>query len=259
MLTALLDPEQRLADLNAMIGGSEMNERQFLDDVCGVESSSLPYEQLKPWLRAIRLAASEGVLAPYFVKTHDRFDFLADGRPLFPAETSLLAIHIVRHPCDVAISLAAHESSDIDRAIAKMADKGNMLNAAEHKGNEFLPVMIGDWGGHTLSWFDQTEIPALLIRYEDMIADPANALVRVAEATGLRHDSASIAAAIAATGFERLRAAEGESGFTEKPAGMTSFFRSGTAGGWRDLLNQRQTQSIESTHAVAMQRLGYTI
>ena len=259
MLTALLDPEQRLANLDAMIGGSEVGERQFLDDCCGVDSSSLPYEALKPWLCAMRLGAAAQVEAPYFVKTHDVFGYTADGQPLFPAAASRLVVHIVRHPCDVAVSLAAHDGSDLDAAIRKLANPGYMLNGAPHEGSEFLPVMVGDWSGHTLGWLEQAEIPAILLRYEDMIDDPAGALATVAAASGLQKDRIAIREAAAAAGFERLRAAERESGFAERPAGMASFFRSGRAGGWRDRLDPGQAKSIASAHKAAMGRLGYEI
>jgi aryl sulfotransferase len=257
MLTALLDPQHHMPGLNAMVGGSELGERQFLDDVCGVDSSNLTYEGLKPWLRAMRLCAAEQVEPPYFVKTHDAYASTAEGLSLFPSEASKLAIHIVRDPRDVAVSLAAHDSSSIDAAIAKMADPHYMLNGAHHEGGEFLPVKVGDWSGHSLSWLEQTEIAVLLLRYEDMIADPAAALRSVGEACGLIADADAYAAAAAATAFDKLRATEDETGFGEKPAGMANFFREGRAGGWRNLLSSQQLEAITTSHGAMMQRLGY--
>jgi aryl sulfotransferase len=257
MLTALLSPDQKLHGLNAMVGGSELGERQFLDDSCGVDSSSLTYDGLKPWLRAMRRVAAEQVEPPYFVKTHDAYAVTAEGLSLFPAEASLLAVHIVRDPRDVAISLAAHDGSDIEAAIVKLADPDYMLNGARHEGGEFLPVMVGDWSGHALGWLEQTEIAALLLRYEDILADPSEALRGVADACGLPIDDTTIMAATAATTLEELRTAEQETGFAEKPAGMANFFRAGRAGEWREVLTLPQIEAITTSHGAMMQRLGY--
>lgn len=257
MLTALIDPQLRLNDLNDMVGGTEMNARQFLDDLCGVDSSNLPYARLRPWLRAMRLAVAAQVEPPYFVKTHDAYAETDDGESLFPAEASRLVVHIVRHPCDVAISFAAHNGTGIDAAITRMADPEYMLNAGPHQGGQFLPVAIGDWSGHATSWLEQKEVPALLLRYEDLIADPLGALAKVADASGLMMDAAALRSAVAAADFGRLRAAEREAGFAEKPAGMVSFFREGRAGAWRDQLTTPQAEAIRFAHGAAMQRLGY--
>jgi aryl sulfotransferase len=257
MLTALLDPQHHMPELNAMVGGSELGERQFLDDMCGVDSSNLTYEGLKPWLRAMRLATARQLDPPYFVKTHDAYASTADGLPLFPAEASKFVIHIVRDPRDVAVSLAAHDGVSIDAAITKMADAHYMLNGALHEGGEFLPVKVGDWSSHTLSWLEQAEIDALLLRYEDMIVDSATALRRVGEACGLIAEAQGFHAAAAATAFDKLRATEENTGFGEKPAGMANFFREGRAGGWRDRLSPRQIETITTSHGAMMQRLGY--
>jgi hypothetical protein len=259
MLTALLYPQNhQLIDLNAMVGGSELGERQFLDDICAIDSSNLTHEQLKPYLRSMRLSAGTHYAAPYFAKTHNCFGRTADGLALFPAESARLAILVVRHPFDVAISLAAHNRTNIDTAIQCMADSGYMLNHQPHEGSEFLPVHIGDWSSHTESWLDQKELPLLLLRYEDMIEDTINVLRKVAESSGIPTESEKLVSAAAATSFERLKQAEQQFGFAEKPAGMPGFFRSGQAGGWQAILNSDQIMAIQERHATAMIRLGYT-
>jgi aryl sulfotransferase len=259
MISALLHPEQILDDLNAMRGGRELIERQYLDDICGVDSANLSYEQLLPYLRTMRLVTGASVTAPYFSKTHDRFGYTADGLALFPAEASKLAILIVRNPFDVAISLAAHYSRSVDDAIDRLSDPDFALNNAPYEGHELLPVSIGDWSGFNQSWLNQQALPLLVLRYEDMLIDSAGALRKVADAAGIAVSSGEIQAAVDAASFERLRAAESRSGFAERPTGMPSFFREGRAGGWRERLNARQIAAISDRHAAMLQRLGYAI
>lgn len=259
MISALLHPEQKLDDLNSINGGRELVERQFLDDVCGIDSANLPYDRLLPYIRQMRLAVSAGAISPWFSKTHDRFGFTADGEALFPATATRLAILITRNPCDIAVSLAAHYSSSLDAAVERVCDPAYALNMTPGKGSELLPVRIGDWSGFNRSWLDQAEFQLLLLRYEDMVADPAKALRVVAQAAGLAAQEAAIQRAVAASAFDRLRALEESTGFAEKPIGMRHFFRSGRIGQWREMLHPKQVDRIICCHNSMMIRLGYEL
>jgi aryl sulfotransferase len=90
-----------------------------------------------------------------------------------------------------------------------------------------------------------------------MLADPALALIAVARHCGLDHEPAAIAAAVAATRFDRLRAREAQTGFRGGQADGRSFFRRGVAGGWRDSLTPAQAARITATHGDMMAHLGY--
>jgi aryl sulfotransferase len=259
MISALLHPEHKLDDLNSIGGGRELVERQFLDDICGIDTANLPYDRLLPYIRQMRLAVSAGAVSPWFSKTHDRFGYTADGEALFPAAATRLAILITRNPCDIAVSLAAHYSSSLDAAVERVCDPAYSLNLSAEKGSELLPVHIGDWSSFNKSWLDQAELPLLLLRYEDMVADPAAAIGSVAHAAGIVAEEAAIQGALAATAFDRLRSLEESIGFAEKPFGMKRFFRSGRAGQWRELLNAEQVDRIISCHHSMISRLGYEL
>ncbi len=259
MISALLHPEHRVDDLNAMHGGRELIERQYLDDLCGIDSANLSYDQLLPYLRTMRLVTGATVTLPYVSKTHDRFGYTADGLPLFPVEASKLAILIVRNPFDVAVSLAAHYSTSADDAIERMSDPAFALNNSPHEGHELLPVKIGDWSGFNQSWIAQTDLPLLVLRYEDMLANAAAALTQVVDATGIAASAGAVQAAVDATRFERLQDVERSLGFAEKPAGMHRFFREGRAGGWREQLSQSQIAAIADRHGPMLKRMGYAV
>lgn len=257
MLTALVDASGSTPDLAQLVGATELVERQFLDDWCGIDSADLTREQLLPYMRLIRLIAADQATGPAFVKTHDRFGTTADGQALFPAEATRATVLILRHPFDVAISLAAHYGSSLDVAIARMADPNYGMHLRESRGSEFLPVEIGSWSGFARSWLDQRELPVQLLRYEDMLADPVGALLQVAQAAGLACDFQKAAAAAEACSFKRLQAAEAKAGFSEKPAGMTRFFRTGQSGTGSTELSPAQQERIVAVHGSAMVRLGY--
>lgn len=257
MITALMDGNGATPDLGDMVGGSEHGERLFLDELCGVVSDSLTYDQLKPYLRNMRLQWGDLAAAPSIVKTHDRFGHTADGLPLFPIEATRMAILIVRHPLDVAVSYAAHNSSDLDNSIERLEDDRAMLNATPTRGSEYLPVDLGSWSAHTASWLDQRALPMLVLRYEDMLDDPAGALMQVAKACGIDASPETAATAARACSIERLREAESATGFGERPPGMGAFFREGRRGRGAELLSPAQVARLQAAHSQIAERLGY--
>jgi hypothetical protein len=257
MLTALAQSLDRAPDLDNLIGATELTERQFLDDLCGINSADLPRDRLQSYIRAMRLTSSDLVSEPTFVKVHDRFDTTSDGLALFPAEASRAVVYIVRHPFDVAVSLAAHNSSDLDTAIQLMGDSSYSLHTSKSQGSEFLPVSIDSWSAHVLSWLDQTEVPLLLVHYEDMLADPAQELAKVARIAGIKADQSALKAAAAACSFASLREAEERAGFPEKPHGMSRFFLSGRSGSGLEKLSARQRAAVAVIARPAMERIGY--
>lgn len=257
MLTALTQAGSATPDLNALVGSAQLAERQFLDDWCGINSAELPAGRLPDYIRAIRLIAGDLFEPPAFVKIHDRFAETHEGLALFPAEATRVAVYLVRNPLDVAPSLAAHNASTIDEAVELMSDAGYALHKLRGRANEFLPVEIGDWSGHVLSWLDQTEVPVLVVRYEDMLADPAAALGRVAAAAGLSAEPPALVAAAEACAFERLQQAERDGGFAERPLAMSRFFRQGRSGSGQTELTAAQRQTIIANHGAVMERLGY--
>ena len=109
------------------------------------------------------------------------------------------------------------------------------------------------------SWLEQTDIPVLLVRYEDMQADAAAVLRRVLDFAGRPATEDEIRRAVAYASFDELRRQEDDRGFREAPRPWSggTFFRRGEAGAWRDELTAEQVARIEAAHAGMMRRLGY--
>jgi aryl sulfotransferase len=259
LLTALIENNSKTPDINNLVGNTEFYVRQSLDDLCGIDSANLSAAQLLPYLRAMWLIAADLADDTIFIKVHDQYRAILNGLAVFPAEASRAVIYIVRHPFDVAASLAAHNDSTFDAAIALMGDSSYALHNSVGRGSEFLPIVIGDWSSHVTNWLDQSEIPVLVVRYEDLQANATECLREIAAAAGIDTSSAVLASTAQNCQFQRLRDAEVKSGFIEKPIGSASFFRLGLVGDGRTSLSLAQQSEIYRRHGPVMERLEYSL
>ncbi|WP_066823879.1 sulfotransferase domain-containing protein [Sphingomonas mali] len=194
-----------------------------------------------------------------FVKAHDAYTLTDSGEPIMAgARGAAGAILFVRDPRDVASSFAHHMHCSIDTAISRMADPDFCFaSSSDRLDRQFRQRLLG-WSGFASSWLDQHDIPVHLIRYEDMLADTAAILLAALRFAGTEADQTRLDRAIAFASIDELRRQEAESGFREAPRKVDSFFRRGTAGGWRDDLSHDQIARIERDHGIMMDRLGYS-
>jgi aryl sulfotransferase len=196
-----------------------------------------------------------------FVKVHDAYTLTPKGEPLLAGRRGADgAIVIVRDPRDVAPSLANHNRSSIDEAIAFMNDRQAGFCAKPERLHNQLRQQLPGWSGHVASWLEQRDIPVHLVRYEDMQADAAGVLraaLRFAQRPATEEE---IARAVACASFAELRRQEQDKGFREAPPRPDGqFFRRGEVGAWRDELSAEQVARIEAEHAPMMRRLGYDL
>lgn len=176
---------------------------------------------------------------------------------MFPAAASAGAVYLVRDPRDVAMSYAHHLRRDTATAIARMAAADATQDQWPDRTSANLPQVMASWSGNVASWLDQTDVPLLLLRYEDMLGDPAAALTRVIDFSRLEPDPALIGRAVAAASFARLRTLEASTGFAEAPSGAQPFFRAGQAGSGQRELGEREIAAILAAHGGTMARCGY--
>ena len=74
---------------------------------------------------------------------------------------------------------------------------------------------------------------------------------------GLDDNLERVRRAVTFSSFENLRQQELEHGFKAKPFAAFSFFRSGRAGGWQDVLTENQVERLVREHGAVMRRVGY--
>jgi hypothetical protein len=187
------------------------------------------------------------------MKTHS-FVGRDHGSPTISTKASIGAIYIVRDPRDVAISAADHYGLSLDAAIEMMNDKN--CRGIGMPGNTVYERM-GTWSDHVKTWTAWKHSPLMVLRYEDMLADPLASLGGVARQLGITQDEERIRRAVEFSSFKTLQQQEARTGFVEKSVNSQRFFRSGRAGGWRDKLSAEQAAAIERDHGVQMRRFGY--
>lgn len=227
-------------------------QKNWIELALGRRVERLPHEG---WA-ALRPSIHEGFTRAspdsVFVKTH-MFLGEAHGSPTISMDHTTGAIYLVRDPRDLAISAAAHFGTDIDGVIRVMADPGG--GTPEDDTN--APQYYGTWSSHVSSWTQERHPALLVMRYEDMVADPTTAFSGVARFLGLPASPERLAKAIRFSSFEELQGQETRDGFAERPARVPSFFRAGKVGQWREVLTDAQRRAVESQHGEVMRRFGY--
>lgn len=244
-------------DINALRTGQIASSRAWLDDVAGFDTADLTQTEtanLRP--HVYRWSAGNTTDIAYH-KIHDAYRMTAEGQPIIDDEATLGAVYIIRNPLDVAPSYAAHNGTDIDRAITLMGDHDHAFARSKTALSAQILQMIGSWSDHVTSWVDAPRLALHVIRYEDMLARPEASFGRALEFLGFAQDANRVARAVDLCRFERMARQEAEHGFRERGVKAEQFFRMGRAGGWRDTLSETQVARIISDHGQVMHRFGY--
>lgn len=238
----------RLTELTTGESGAALYEKH--DPRPAASYSAADIMRLRPLVhRALMGTDGERV----FVKTHNPA-ITIHGVPLITPDVTDRAIYLLRDPRDVAISYSAYLGVPLEAMIALMADDRAVSGGDDHKVLEF----IGSWSRHVGSWTERPAQRTLVLRYEDLLADPADGFGDVVRFLGAEPQAGRLARAIAFSGFASLRDQERRTGFFERIGHASApFFRAGTAGQWRDRLTAAQHRRIERDHAPPMRRFGY--
>jgi hypothetical protein len=203
-------------------------------------------------LRERHLARVSGNAPTNFVKTHNA-NIRVGGRRLIPPRLTRAAIYLIRDPRDMVLSYADHFDLGLDAAAGVIASPRNRVPSNSRTVMQFP----GDWSGHVRSWVRARDIRVLVLRYEDMLADPAVQFERVLRHIGAPVDARVLAQATGFSSFGALAAQEAASGFREKGSTQARFFRKGVSGQWRDALPDDIVARIAADHGAVMKRFGY--
>jgi hypothetical protein len=189
---------------------------------------------------------------PRVLKSHESFD------PRYPH-----VIYIVRDPRDVAVSFYFYNlkvrvipdgySMDefVDRFIA-----AKVVPYADR---------VGCWQDHVLSWLCLREgRPGFrLLRYEDLLADPAKELTRLSPLLGIEPTPARIERAIQLSSAGHMQSLEKKQSkqweVTKNSRQDIPFVREAKFGGWRKKLSEKAVRTIEQAWGGTMKELGYDL
>lgn len=256
MLASLTSEDEDVElDLDELGGGPIASARGHIERRLGFASSDLTQDEIE-LLRPLCDAALDLELEEVrFRKIHDALWSRA-GAPIVPPDRSRAAIYVVRDPRDVAVSYAHHAGASHEWAVAALSDPTTAMIAGDRLANQ-VRQHLGTWGEHVSGWLDHDLFPVLVVRYEDIAADPISELRRLARFAGLDPPAQRLRQAVRSASFDVLRAREERFGFHERPRPDLPFFRSGRAGGWRDELLPELAAQVERDHGEVMRRLRY--
>ncbi|MDH5527460.1 MAG: sulfotransferase domain-containing protein [Nitrospirota bacterium] len=149
-----------------------------------------------------RLSAPQGT-DQMFVKTH-----LMPG-PNHPfMDRTHGFVYVVRHPKDVLLSNLNYARLSTSGEFDAQAFAEHFI---QHMGVEsWIGGGIGTWPGNTAGWLSAlTRFPGVILRYEDLKADPHGQMVRVARLIdGGKADEVRIARAVEASSMDSMRRME---------------------------------------------------
>ncbi|HUF86077.1 MAG TPA: sulfotransferase domain-containing protein [Thermohalobaculum sp.] len=206
------------------------------------------------------LALRPGVLARIvangaqvnFVKTHN-VRGKAFGIELIPPPLTRSAIYILRNPLDMVLSYARHYGQTPEFAAAAIGRPDNAVAGGFGAVTQFL----GNWSEHVRGWTRCRDFPVLVLRYEDLQADPQAGFARTLAHIGVPLDAERLERAVRFSSFEEVSRQEAEGGFVERSAHGGRFFHAGRTGQWRESLPAQAAERIRREHARVMREFGY--
>ena len=256
-LTNYLRGDDQPAVINQLESSPIAGERLGFDRLYGIDSADLDLTEIDQRRPAMYQQWQRDDSPWLFHKVHDAYTYLPDGQALLGPSAGQAAIYLLRNPLDVAVSFAHHNGqAELDKTIAKMAQTQAALANQRGAFNNQLRQQLLSWSEHVHSW-QNAPLPKLIVRYEDLLADPFATFSQAIRFLQLPDEPERIRKAIAFSDFSVLQQQEQALGFKEKTAMASQFFREGKAGGYRAVLTEEQVQQVMQDHAAVMREWGY--
>jgi hypothetical protein len=207
-------------------------------------------EQLIPDAEAQSSRYLKRLPSPRVIKSHQYFDHR------YPK-----VLYIARDPRDVAISYY-----NFSRKYRQIPD--------DYPLDKYVHAFVtgtlrssdwGTWAENVGTWLAARKgrPTFLLLRYEDLKADPETELWKVARFFGVDASSATLRRAIQSSSAEHLRELEKKEGgewvTTKNKRPDIPFIGSAVAGKWKSVLSEGAVEEIESAWGPLMLSLGYEL
>jgi estrone sulfotransferase len=158
-------------------------------------------------------------------------------------------VYVIRDPRDTMVSYWHYRKF--------LASDFNLSLSDFLSGNDHWPC---EWDQHVASWLLEKSHPQLLlVRYEEMHKDAAAVLKRVLDFAGINQTQEKIEAAVEASRFENMRAAEERFGIVGKAGDENErFVRKGRVGSWQEEMGYTELKILEEKYGSVMRQVGYT-
>ncbi len=189
---------------------------------------------------------------PRVLKSHECFD------PRYPR-----VIYIVRDPRDVAVSFYFYNLKV--RVIPDGYSMDEFVNRFVAANVVPYADRVGCWQDHVLSWVRLREGKQgfSMVRYEDLLADPAKELRNLAPMLGINPSPERIERAVRLSSASHMQSLEKEQskqwGTTKDTRQDIAFVREAKSGGWRNKLSAGAVRTIEQAWGTTMKELGYDL
>ena len=160
------------------------------------------------------------------------------------------SIYLVRDPRSVVLS--EHNFQTMHGYVGPQFDRffGLFTRGAVHG--------LGSWGDHVQSWRRPVEQSrALLVRFEDLRANPSATVRCVVDFLGVEASADEIDLAISRNTLDRMRAKEDQSSLRKARANLRHVNQGDTMG-WKHRLTCDQIHELESLWGDMMSDLGYS-
>lgn len=194
-------------------------------------------------------------IRPMFVKTHNANVIPPNMAPLIPVDMTERAIYIVRDPRDVFNSVTPFLGKTHDEMVKDFNNNSYCISQLEAT---VLSSQLCSWSTHVKSWTQSQAFPTLVLRYEDMMEDPAGALCSILDFCGQEVDEDRAQRAAAACALEKLRQQEEDHGFKENNPNVERFFNKGGSR-WKQEVAYKYIKQIQEDHGEMMAEFGYEL
>ena len=256
-LSNLLLKENHPSDINNLFATPIASNRELFDEATGLSSSDLTSDEIDNLRSGVYEYAAKNSNELLFQKVHDAWLCSKSGEPMFDPKVTKAVIYFIRNPLDVAVSFANHLNKPLDITVKVMADECYAFSSSQNRLHNQLRQRLLSWSGHVKSWVNKSNLPVLVLRYEDMKSDTYNAFKKATDFIGLNVTDKEIKQALKFSDIKEMQKQEAEKGFREKPANAASFFRKGIIGSWKTELPAEFVSSICKNHKEIMTQFGY--
>jgi len=200
-----------------------------------------------------------------FFKTHSAL--CAFDKNLFTNKNNTQAvIYVVRDPRNVITSISNYYSMSIDESYNFIINEKKIISKTEWGGENFgIATVLGSWALHYNSWKQIKFAPILIVKYEDLINDTKNSLIKIInflnKFMSIKIEDEKILTTVDSCSFDNLAKREKAEGFFEaawsKNKEKINFFHLGKKNDWRNLLNTEIENKIRTTFDKEMKELNY--
>jgi hypothetical protein len=192
-----------------------------------------------------------------FLKTHNALCNI-NGNIFTNKANTIAFIYVVRDPRNVILSMSNHFDETQEECFKTITNERHII--FNRMNNELLPAsFMGSWANHYLSWKNSTSINNIIIKYEDLINDGKNTFSKLinflSKYSDIKYDEKKIINSINCTSFESLQKYEDSHGFNMGQ--KNKFFHLGNKNNWKNLLNPKIVNKINSCFKIEMSELGY--